>query len=94
MPIPRSTMVKPRLPLLHLIPHSPLLPRLSHHRPHLLLAVRRLLILLRQIARLAAARAQTVSTRAALELVLCAHVAAREHGQDEGDAQAGEAGEG
>lgn len=93
-PTTLSTMMKLRLHLLRLIPHAPLLPRLPEHRPHLLLAVRRLFILLRQIARLAAARAQTVSTRVALELVLCAHVASREHGEHEGDAQAGEAGEG
>lgn len=77
-------MMKLRLLLLRLIHHPALFAGLRQHRLILLLPVLCLLILLCQIARLAATRAQAIRARIALELVLGAHVAARKHRQHEG----------
>lgn len=70
------------------------LPWLLVQRHLLRLSKLRLLILLCEIARSAAARAETVLATVALEMVFGAHVAARDHAEHEGDAETGEAGEG
>ena len=59
-----------------------------------LLAVGDLLVLLRHVAGRAAAGAHAVAAAVALEVVLCADVAAVHHGEDEGESEAGETAEG
>jgi hypothetical protein len=75
------------------IVHLDLMTRLLH-RSILLLAIRDLLILLCEVARRTAARAETIRTRVALESIFCAHVAAPQHGKHKGYAEAREAAEG
>ena len=59
-----------------------------------LFAVGDFLLLLCQVARCAAACAQTVTATVALEVVLCADFATVHHGKDEGDSETGETAEG
>lgn len=80
------------LRLLHIL-HAAFFLRLYHQWPPLALSERALLILLRNITRRTTACTQTIFTSIALKVVLGAHIAAVEHGHDEGYADAGEAAE-
>lgn len=85
-------MVEVRLLLLGRVVHSFLLAGLLGEQG-LLLVVDDLLVLLRQVARGAAAGAQAVCAAVALEVVLSTDVAAVDHGENEGDAEARKAAE-
>lgn len=72
--------------LLLFILHPRLSHRLRHERLSLHLSVRDLFILLRNITVQAAEGAKTIFGSAALQVILCAHIAAADHGKYKGNA--------
>lgn len=79
---------------LRCIVHRVRLTRLIQQRLSLLFAKLCLLVLLREITRSAAASAKAILAAVAGQIVLCAHVAAIDKGQDPSKANAGQTSEG
>lgn len=86
----RLAVVELRLLLMGRVVHAVDLARLLAQQA-LLLVPGDLLVLLDHVAGLAAACAEAVGAAVAGEVVLCANVAAVDHGEDEGHAQAAKA---
>lgn len=80
-------MVELGLLLLCRVMHALDLAGLLASQQALLLMVRNLLVLLRHVARLAAARAKAISAGVAIEVVLGADVASVDHREDERDTE-------